>query len=198
MLGLTLADALRYFFAPFVLFFYLAVYDAQLTTKLQQSFGPVGVISFLVAGSVLYFLYRNLLYDPFILWLHDIFRKQTYRRYLGEKYKLCHGGWSPACTLRALKLYHQVHFPDEKPRAETARIRAAGVHLLYQAGLLAIPFVLISRSLFHIAFFATLALILCSTAVLADKNYEEEELIALKLAPKETDKAAKVFGYAKK
>jgi hypothetical protein len=91
-----------------------------------------------------------------------------------------------------------VRFQDGKLEAETARVRAAGVHLLYQAGLLAIPFVAFSKTPLHLAFFSVTAGVLCTTAVIADKKYEEEELIALKAAPEATDKAAEMSGYAKK
>ena len=199
MPGLTLADALRYFFAPFVLVFYLTIYDAELTTTLQQKLGTVGVVAFLVAGSVIYFLYRYLLYDWLILWLHDNLRTQTYRRYLGERYAFCHGKtWCPACTVRALRLYHQVQNPDAKARSETAPVRASGIHLLYQGGLIAIPFIPFSKSALQLMIFVSAALFLLLGAVLADKNYEEEELLQLKKNPDAMDRAAAMFGYAKK
>ena len=199
MPSLSLADALRYFFAPCVLVFYLTVYDAELAANLQQRFGTIGTIAFLVAGSVFYFLYRYLLYDCLILWLHDWLRTQTYRRYLGERYSLCNGRvWCPVCTLRALRLYHQVQFPNQKARSDTASVRASGVHLLYQAGLLAIPFILFAKSGSQLMLFVSMALILFLAAVRADASYEEEELLHLKKFPDETDRAAAMFGYARK
>jgi hypothetical protein len=200
MPSLTLNDALRYFFAPFVLFFYLAVYDKCEAKLLQESFGTTGVISFAVTGSVLYFVYRYLIYNPIIQWCHDILRRETYRRFLGQNYKICRGKyWSPSCTIRATKLYTQISLSDERLRVETARIRASGIHLLYQAGLFAIPFMVFSadKSLARCSFFAASAVILFITAAIADMSFEDEELMVLKSAPDAMDKGAKILGYVK-
>ena len=195
---ISLTEALRYFFAPFVLFLYLVVYDSSLAARLQTKFGAVGVIAFLVAGSVLYFLYRLLIYDVLILWLYDVFRNETYRRYLGKRYGICSGKyWLPMCTVRARKLFIQIDIPKDRFNGESLRIAAAGIHLLYQSGLIAIPFIILAsqEDALSFLFFGTLGLVLCVTGAFADMDYEDQELILLKSLPGAADKAAKLLGY---
>ena len=198
---LNLIDALRYFFSPFVVFFYLAVYSPRHAIWLQASFGTVGLVSFLVAGTVVYFVYRQLLYNPLILWLHDTLgRRHSYRRYLGDRYSICRGRfWLPSCTLRARRLYLHIKLPTDRSHADPTRLRASGIHLLYQAGLWTIPFIAfsISKSMCLVLFFGVSGVLLLWAAFLADKDYEEEELVVLKGCLDQADEAAKSFGYAK-
>ena len=106
---LTFADALRYFFAPFLLYFYFAFYDLDRALCLQQRVGVLGAISFLVAGSVIYFVYRYLIYEWIILWLYDIARVRTYRRDFAIRYGIKNGRhWLPRHTIRAKRLFQLV------------------------------------------------------------------------------------------
>ena len=198
---LSLSDALRYFFAPFALFFYMAVYDKTLVSGIQTSFGPIGLIAFLVTGSAIYFVYRYLIYDYIILWLKDIFEKDNYRRYLGRQYKLQFERlWLPITSIRAQKLYAYISYSNEKLQKDAMRIRAAGIHMLYQAGLLSLPFLVVSflhKSYSLAALFSTFSFVFVFTAALADRYYEEEELLFLKISSKQSDEAAKLFGYGK-
>ncbi len=202
MPGLTLTDALRYFFAPFVVFMYLTIYDSEMARKLQYDVGSAGTVAFLVAGSAFYFVYRYLVYNPIILWLHDVWRKQTYRRYLAERYEICNCKfWFPACSLRAQTVYRHIQFPKDRRGNDLMQTTAAGVHLLYQACLLALPFLVLSISKsndHHPLFFAIAVLLFGLTAILADKSYEEDELIQLKGATLEADTVAELCGFAKR
>ncbi|MGH6770094.1 MAG: hypothetical protein ACRECO_13850, partial [Xanthobacteraceae bacterium] len=143
-------------------------------------------------------VYRWLIYDYVILWLKDIIERDNYRRWLGHRYRIQVGRyWSPACSVRAQKLYSQIGHKNERLQFDATRTRAGGIHMLYQAGLLALPFALITfRKDWMLAiFFSGLASILLVTAILADSNYEEEELLFLKSSPAAADTVAAQLGY---
>ncbi len=53
----ALADALRYFFSPIVLLFYVFVFDSKFGGDLLDKLGLAGSLAFLVAGVVIYFVY---------------------------------------------------------------------------------------------------------------------------------------------
>jgi hypothetical protein len=199
---LTLIDALRYFFAPCVLFSYFVFYDRSYVVDLNKDFVGVGTVAFLVAGTIIYFVYRYLIYDPIILWLHDVFRKNSWRRFFGDRYILTNGNWwTPTCTLRALRLYYEMSIGENKFQSEPLRVRASAIHLLYQAGLLAIPFFLFSAcngSNLQRIFFGGVSFIFLITAILADKNYEEQEYVFLKSKIVELDPAANRLGLEKR
>lgn len=188
---ITLADALRYFFSPIVLYSYFCVYDLESATGLQQQLAFFGTIAALVSGTLIYFLYRFYLYNGFIRWLHDLLRKTNYRNFIRQRYKLPKR--LPWMKNTALEIYHNLD--DERLNHPSFRLRASTIHLLYQAGLLAIPFCFYT---FHkgwkFEFFVWSALLLLVAAIGMDIHYEDEELDILKTALDKLDQAAEKLG----
>ena len=76
---LSLPDALRYFFSPFAIYFYYLLYDPAAAKELAKDIGVLGSIAALVTGTAIYYLYRYLIYDDFILSLYDAIRHETQR-----------------------------------------------------------------------------------------------------------------------
>ena len=91
---------------------------------------------------------------------------------------------------------------ENKFQSEPLRVRASAIHLLYQAGLLAIPFFLFfsacNGSNLQRIFFGGVSFIFLITAILADKNYEEQEYVFLKSKIVELDRAANRLGLEKR
>jgi len=188
----SLADALRYFFSSFAILFFLAVAEPDVVKRLQEQFSVVGTVAALVTGTSLYFLYRYYVYDWLILWLHDYFRKRNYRTFISDRYKLPR--YKLSTTITANRVYA---FAAEDHFGHPARpIRAAGVHMLYQVGLWAIPFAVYAafyKDWREIVFFCAVTVIFLGAAFGLDARFEDEELLLLQDRLDKLDKAAKQF-----
>jgi len=68
---LTFQDSIRYFFSSFVFYFYYCLYDVKEAAEIQQQLSLLGIVSALVFGCLVYFIYRYFIYDSIILWLYD-------------------------------------------------------------------------------------------------------------------------------
>lgn len=79
---LSFPEAVRYFFASFALFCCWTAYDFKSATTTVNALGVLGTLAFLVAGTTIYFVYRSLIYDLFIMPLYDKVQKQNQRKYL--------------------------------------------------------------------------------------------------------------------
>ena len=126
---LTFAESLRYLFSPFVLYFCALLYDKDATIKLTDEIGVVGTISYLVAGSIIYFVYRNLIFDHVIKWTLDVTRKNnpTYRRYLQNKYKISPDDrWLPYHSARAERFYLHIGHIQENTTNRAQQVRFSG------------------------------------------------------------------------
>jgi hypothetical protein len=195
---ITLADALRYFFSPAAFYFYLCMYDINIATKWQQQLSVAGTVAGLVFGSVVYFLYRFYIYDTLIIWLHMRFRKINVRYFIQDRYALAEKPRSFRAVRRAQKLYY--NFDDDRLKQPNRLLRGGSIHLLYQAGLLALPFFALAiwnKGLLEISFFGGCAIILLVAATGMDFRYEDEELMIVKTALDKLDQAAEVAGYRK-
>jgi hypothetical protein len=84
---------------------------------------------------------------------------------------------------------------------ETRQIRAAGVHLIYQTALWAIPFAIYASwtgSAWQIVIFWSITIIFLWAAFGLDARFEDEELLLLKNRLKKLDESAKLFELSKK
>ena len=176
----ALADALRYFFSPIVLLFYVFVFDSKFGGDLLDKLGLAGSLAFLVAGGVIYFVYRYLIFDHLIKWLHDRFRAQTYRTWFQENVEISLDGTRrPSHSARAERLYQAVGHRAQNPNEDDAIVRYSGIHLLYQCGILALPFIVfsaISLNPLKAIIFVVIAAMMLGTAVIQDIREEEDEL----------------------
>jgi hypothetical protein len=198
MPSLTLADALKYFFSPFLLYFYLAIYDMNYASHLQNIFGFFGTIAFLVAGSVIYFFYRYIVYEFLILWFYDVSRRLTYRRFFALNYQISTGRlWLPSSTIRAKRLFQIVVLNNyDRFTSDSMKTKVAGVYMLHQAGFLAIPFLvfgILDRHVLLCLFYALCVCVLIATATVLDCALEDEELCILRSMPAEIDTAAQLM-----
>ena len=209
---LTLPDALRYFFAPFVICFCYFVYDPKSAETYARNFGPLGPISFLVAGSTLYYVYRALIYDAVILLVYDRVRKKTHRAILIKRYDIPVGPIGVEATRVAARILHRMtdnaSFSDALQKRNRP-MRAAGIHMLYQAGTCAFFFLLLSiaaaaqkhstlaHSVEKAALFGVLFLILLGTAIKMDIEFEDEMVLLVESLPNVADEAASALGIRK-
>jgi len=191
---LSLSEALRYLFAGFVGFFYMFIYDAAMAERLLNRFGALGLtLSLLVASALLYFVYRPLIYDLIIIRLQDAirFRSENSRTYLKQRYVLS--------TSEAQRLFRHVR---DRHLGEWYALRAteaSGIHFLYLAGILAVPFLiltLVHRNWQQWPFFATASVVFFFAGFLLDRRYETDECGMIKSVDKSVvDAIARTQGY---
>jgi len=74
---LSLPEALRYFFSPFVIGFYFCLYDPATAKVLIKDFGFIPAIASLVAGITIYYVYRYCIYDELSCRFTTIFGATT-------------------------------------------------------------------------------------------------------------------------
>lgn len=194
---LSLADALRYFFAPFVLYSYYFFLLPEQAGELAKDLGALGSISALVSGSVLYYVYRYFVYDVIILPLYDRLRTENHRIFLMRRHPCIHS------TRLATRVVQQMTDDEAVREALEIRnrpIRAAGIHLLYQGSLYAIPFVVYGLSLgsyCRATILVATSAVLLATAIRMDNAYEDEMLMVVKAHLDKADGAAKLLGLSK-
>ncbi|MFZ0460139.1 MAG: hypothetical protein WAM17_17195 [Rhodoplanes sp.] len=124
------------------------------------------------------------------------------------KYKISQSRrWYPWHSARAERffLHLQIGNIDEKwPNLwlsfrHAGSVRFSGIHFLYQAGILAIPFIfmtLINHTLLPALFFTLFAVIFITAAVLQDIIEEDDELSIIRNVPEKIDDAARLLGIA--
>jgi len=161
-----------------VAFSYLYISNPSFIKELAESLGTllsiIGIISFVFLGSVIYLVYRALLYNMLILHIQDFFRRKpgNYRTYLKQHYGIG--------THEAQQLWLQIkgkYFKDcySQPMKEIA----SGIHLIYLAGFIAIPFAFwnLTYSSFTLKWpFLVIALIFLLGAFFLDRSYEDIEV----------------------
>ena len=174
------------------------LFDKQLASNLANDLGLFGIISFLVAGSAIYFVYRYLLYENIVIWLHDVLRGVTYRTYLNDFMKICDGKrWLPKHSAKAERIFKAFRIFEGDNRIQEIVVRYSGIHFLYQAGILSLPFCFLSASegdIGRLASFSTIAMTFLFSATLQDMREEDEELAILKTRMAKAREVASTFG----
>jgi len=161
MKDFSLSTALRYIFPSLVAYSYLYMCDATLAKQIFDTLGILGTISLVFLGSVIYLLYRPI-FDTFIQRLQDKFRHNSdnYRTYLKKRYS--HYNIS---SREAQLLYMMIRDKYLKDNySQMMRETASGIHLLYLAGIIAVPFFIWQLMGSHFAvplFFLLITLIIC-------------------------------------
>ncbi len=194
---LSFPEAVRYFFASFALFCCWTAYDFKSATTTVNALGVLGTLAFLVAGTTIYFVYRSLIYDLFIMPLYDKVQKQNQRKYLKERFAI-------SSTRDANRIIHQLSETEEYTKYSEARLRplrAASTHLLYQAGFSTLIFAFFTlhdgNNRETLMFIVATSLLLIS-AYRVDLAYDDEELSFLKSIPDQVDEAASRLGISKR
>lgn len=171
----SLANAMRYMFPGVVTYSYLYVSDSSVIKGLNDSFGTFETtISLVVLGSIIYLIYRPLFYDGIIVRLQDKFRlnSDNYRTFLKKRYNLN--------TYMAKRFFIKIRDKYLKDHySEDMKILASGIHFIYIAGIVAMPFA-IWRGMaydYNLAvIFFLFALLFMLSGFLLDRYYEDREL----------------------
>jgi hypothetical protein len=201
---LTLPEALRYFFSPFVIVFYFYLLSPELAKNLAKDFGLIPIVAALVAGVAIYYVYRYWLYNDVILPLYDKWRERrgidNHRLFIMKRYGIIRSFISS--TRSANRIVSELSDNEDYSKAMGRRqrpIRASGIHLLYQSGILALIFSVVAASLHEwmkAVVFVTFCAIQLFTAAKMDFEYEDEELILIRSMLKLLDEAAAKFGLS--
>jgi hypothetical protein len=191
----SLANTIRYILTGAIAFGYLHIGDQNLTKKVIEDLTFIGVgIALLLFGTIIYHMYRPI-YNILVIRLHDKLRFNThnYRTYLIKEYE---GKISRYEAYPFWLVISGKYFPDEY---KILSITASGIHLLYMAAFLAIPF-LVWRiaakdwTAVIVSFVAALVMFLC--AFLHDRHHEDREYLLLRSLGKEKlDEIVKNFGF---
>lgn len=180
MKDLSLTSALRYMFPGIVAFFYVYICNPSFVQKtiksLETLLAVMVIISFIFLGSILYLLYRPI-YNFVVLPFHDFCRRKSdnYRTYLKKHYSNYKIG-----TYEAMQLWIQIrdkYFPDRYSQA--MKETASGIHLVYLAGITALPFAFWMLAIGNFTLlwlFLSIALICFLGAFFLDRSYEDIEL----------------------
>jgi|ERR1019366_5785758 hypothetical protein len=195
---LTLPEALRYFFSPFVIVFYFCLLSPETVKSLAKDFGLIPTIAAVVAGVTIYYVYRYCLYNDLILPLYDRWRERrgidNHRLFIMKRYNIPRN--SISSTRTANRILHELSDNEEYSNAMAKRqrpMRASGVHLLYQSGIFAFIFSVLAAT-YHERWVAAVLLVFCGlqlfTAARIDFEYENEELILIRTMLKLLDEAA--------
>ena len=177
MKDLSLSDTLRYLFPGMVLCICLYFEDKCFTISLFKNLGVLGVIAFVFSGSIMYLVYRAIIFNYIIMPVQDCCRKKSgknnHRTFLKDKYDKIKS------SLDAQLLWIQIkHDFLEDKYSQTMTESASGVHLLYMAGIIAFGFFIanaVTRDCIQFWVFLGIALIVLSAACLFNKTYEEIE-----------------------
>jgi len=195
---LTLPDALRYFFSPFVIVFYFCLFSPETVKSLAKDFGLIPTIAALVAGVTIYYVYRYCLYDYLILSLYDKWRERrgtdNHRLFILKRYGI--PPYFISSTRTANRVLHELSDNEacSNPMAKRQRpIRASGVHLLYQSGIFALIFSVLAAANYEwrlTAVFLAFCGFQLFAAVRMDFEYEDEEAILIRSMLNLLDEAA--------
>jgi hypothetical protein len=133
MPSISLSESMRFLFPGVVLYLYLYIIFPIQSANFAQS---VGVIEFplilIVLGSLIYFVYRTIIYDPII---ERILCKwnplgSSYRKLLKDRYGIS--------TDQATRLFILIRDNLLLEKYKNISMEAAGIHMLYIAGILGI------------------------------------------------------------
>jgi hypothetical protein len=161
------------------------------------------MIAALVAGVTIYYIYRYCLYNDLILSLYDKWREwrgvDNHRLFVMKRYKVPQNF---ICSTRtANRILHELSDNEAYSKAMEKRgrpIRASGVHLLYQSGILALIFSGLAATN-HEWRIVAIFLVFCGaqlyTAARMDFEFEDEELVLIRSMLGLLDEAAKKLNF---
>jgi hypothetical protein len=194
---LSLADGLRFVFSGVIAYLYLYLLTPSTAQEFALTAGTLGFpLVLAVVGSAIYFLYRPLVYDPLIERVQSRFLRgrPNYRQFLVAEYCISFS--------EAGLLWTQIRDLHLVGRYKTLRVQAAGIHMTYLAGLLALPFVITAAArgeTCKAGLFLTIALVSGIAGFLNDASFEEIECSMLKSVARENrDTVATNLGYTRR
>ena len=160
----------------------LYVYDSTYLLGLQEKLSVIGTIVGLLFGCLIYFLYRFYIYDSIVRRLLERCQKSSYGAFVQNRYKLPDPEFLSKSSWKAQFILNQfANTPDEHPNWQ---LRASGIHLLYQTGLVAFVFFCLAigngKGWPLVFIFGVCAIVLLLAAWGMDRHYEREELELLK------------------
>jgi hypothetical protein len=197
---LTFPETLRYFLSPAITYVYFLIFDFNLAKTLFGDFNVGASIACLVSGVIFYYVYRYFIYDDIILTIYDLTPGENHRKFFKKRFNLS-SRWIIPSTRAASRIEYQLTEDDwfaEQLKRRERPIRAAGIHLLFQAGILALPFIVASFCIWNpskITFFFVAAIAIFYTAIRMDKEYERELFIVVRSIEPRVDHAANILGF---
>lgn len=194
----SLPDAVRYFASPFVMIAFLAIYNYDFITKTQTDFSYLGAAATLVAGIIVYFLYRYLFFH-LLMWAHDLLGIQNYRNLIKSRYDLSARQKSFTATIIADKI--AVHFFQDSARSERQHLLASATHLFYQVFIIAIGFTFAAlwhMDGFRVMIFVALGMACGVVGFRLNNDVEDQELVKMKAQLGRLDAVALSLGFQKR
>ena len=195
---LSLPESMRLFFSGIILYLCIYIVYPEETGKFAISSGAMGFPLILgVTGSLIYFIYRPIIYDPIIERLQLKWNPfgRNYRQEFINRYAI-----SFDQTTRLFILVRNTYLQDKYVQLS---LQGAGIHLLYQASILLLT---IGVTVGIVNGFETKPIALIVSGIftfcagyLYDSKYEmlERDMI-MELGWKKIDLIAKNLGYEKK
>lgn len=197
MPNVTLQDAFRYIMIGFAILGYQYYWDTTGTKVIVEKLTIVGaIIVSLSVGTLIYILYRSLIYNTIINRVQDLFRTKrgtpNYRTYFKSEFEL--KGDEPR------QLYNFIIQKHLSKKIESYQSYFAGIHYAYMVGIIGAVYGIASlvidgkESLFW-SYLSFSCLILLG-GFLADRRAETDEYLLLKsLGEQEIENAKKeLFG----
>lgn len=154
----------------------------------------------MVMGSLIHIIYRTVIFDFGVKYLHDLWRSDTYRRYLWRRRRTSkRSAWTPLDSARAQRLYILLTLSASVTPIDYVLIRRSSIHFCYQAGLFAFLFAIVSaiaEDLIIVLCFSVISVVFLIVATFLDIQEEDEEYIMLLSKISSVEKAANELGLA--
>jgi hypothetical protein len=199
MKELTFVEALRYVFSGVIAFAFYAFLDPVAATAMSKTLGPIGLpLVLAVGGTLIYFVYRPLLYNLIIHPLHGVLRgtRSNHLKLMQKQYS--HGSRALS-RLDAISLFRQLVATHLRPEHDRLAADTAGTHMTYMAGLLAVGFAVVAHSQGDLPArtqFAWGGIILLVCGCLMDWRLERMETdMVLQLGTEKRDQVAASLGF---
>ena len=197
MKDMKIAEGLRFLSSGVILFAYAYVFCENTVRDFAKAAGPVGLpMVLLIGGSVIYFIYRPLLYDPLIKRLQTGHKRErpNYRQLLMDEYGIS--------FKNSDRLFIQIRDTYLYERYTDLKTRAAGIHMTYLASLLAMPCILLSAlagDWTKLCVFTAICGLAFVAGFLNDGAYEEKETdMLLSLGQEKRDEIANRLGFSRR
>ncbi|MFQ5801642.1 MAG: hypothetical protein ACE5JQ_01940 [Candidatus Methylomirabilales bacterium] len=194
---LSLESALRYLVVGYVILGVFYVCRPDDTGRLYGTLGSVGIpVAAFVAGSLVYLIYRPVLYNALLFHVIDRIHKGNVRQLLMNRYEI-------TSRFEAELLWKVIQSESVKEKLSPLLLASAGIHLLYMTSLVTVTGAVFlffdtgfsPRSIYLLV----LAILMDSSAVISDYQMEKQESLLFTLIGKsDIDQVVSKAGYKRK
>ena len=182
MKELNFDNVLRYLFPGIFIYFYVYFIRSltdnsaviEFLAKLPKNEQWLGVILLAFVGSIIYLVYKSLLYDRLIVIIQDKLRQKSdnYRTYFKKQFASEYILTSFEARLLWMRITETERYLEYR-QSIAVREWASGIHLLYMSCILSF---ILNVCFSVIWFFYAIPLLLLFSAFYADKGYESVEV----------------------